>query len=201
MVKRAGRGMFGSLVVFPGGTIDDEDLVYAGSIDAPQTDLEHRAAALRELAEETGLLAIGGELVAGPRLHGPELYRWLETAGRVLDVENLVMVSRWVTPEYAPQRYDTRFYLLPASGATEVRIDRRELVDHDWVTPGEALARAESGAWAMILPTMAHLRWLGRRESIADAISSARGADGRTLIRPRRVEDGSLVPIHLPAEQ
>lgn len=74
-------------------------------------------------------------------------------------------------------------------------------VFHAWVTPDQALRRAASGDWAMILPTLAHLRWLSRRFSIEDALASAAGADGRTLIRPRLIEDGSLVPVHLPADR
>jgi len=49
------------------------------------------------------------------------------------------------------------------------------------------------------VPTAAPLRWV-RRTSVEDALASARGADGRTLVGPRRVEDGSLVPIHMPAD-
>lgn len=52
----------------------------------------------------------------------------------------------------------------------------------------------------MILPTIAHLRWLVRRSSIEDAMVSSRGADGRTLIEPKRVEDGSILPILLPED-
>ena len=52
----------------------------------------------------------------------------------------------------------------------------------------------------MILPTIAHRRWLSRRASIDDAMDSARGAEGRTLIEPKRVEDGSILPILLPED-
>jgi hypothetical protein len=52
----------------------------------------------------------------------------------------------------------------------------------------------------MFLPTLAHLRWLERRLDVDDAIASAAGADDRSLILPRQMEDGSIVPIHMPAE-
>jgi 8-oxo-dGTP pyrophosphatase MutT (NUDIX family) len=202
MVERSSRGMFGGLTVFPGGTVDDADRAYSSSDRVAADDLDHRLAALRELCEETGLLATGGGLVTGPGgIEGPDLLRWLAGKGSALDTGALTMVSRWVTPEDAAQRFDTRFYLLPASGATEATVNSPELVGCAWVTPQEALARLESGTWRMILPTIAHLRWLARRSSIGDAVASADGADGRTLIRPRRVEDGSLVPIHLPGGQ
>jgi hypothetical protein len=52
----------------------------------------------------------------------------------------------------------------------------------------------------MFLPTVAHLRWLERRHTVDDAVAAANGADGRSLVAPRRMDDGSLVPIHLPAD-
>jgi 8-oxo-dGTP pyrophosphatase MutT (NUDIX family) len=193
--------MFPSLVVFPGGTVGPVDRAYSDPDPDVHVDLDHRAAALRELSEETGLLAITGRVVASRPERGTDIYDCLEAHGWSLDVASLVMVSRWVTPEAAPHRFDTRFYLLSVSRAPEVRIDDDELVGHAWVTPDQALGRAASGDWAMILPTIAHLRWLSRRFSIEDALASAAGADGRTLIRPRLIEDGSLVPVHLPADR
>lgn len=202
MVERPNRGFFGGIVVFPGGkvdTIDGSDLgrsVVSGATD----DHEFRSAALRELAEETGLAATRGGVVAAPQERDERLFQWMIGAGLVLDGESLVLVSRWVTPEMAPRRFDTFFYLLATLETPEVRLDSDELVDHAWVTPNEALRRYDNGEWMMILPTLAHLRWLQRRNSIEDALASAEGADGRTLVEPRRLEDGSIVPIHLPAE-
>lgn len=161
MVERNARGMFASLFVFPGGTVEEGD-----------ADLRHTA--LRELAEETGL--------------------------EIDDVDRLTLVSRWLTPRFAPKRFDTMFYLLDLSEAGEVEVDGSEVVSYAWVTPAEALGLASDGTWGMILPTLSHLRWLARRTSIADAFSSAEGADGSTLIEPSRTDDGSLFPIHFPAE-
>lgn len=162
MVTRNARGMFGNMVVFPGGAVDRED-----------SDPRH--AALRELAEETGIESD--------------------------DVDSLIMVSRWVTPDFAPQRFDTYFYLAEVEDPPEVVIDGSEIVDHAWVTPEEALSRANEGEWRMILPTLTHLRWLARRKSVEEAFDSAKGADGRTLIEPRLMDDGSLLPIYMPGEQ
>ncbi len=82
-----------------------------------------------------------------------------------------------------------------------MHLDENELTAYAWVTPSEALGRYNEGEWPMILPTVSHLRWLERRSSIDDAARSAQGADGRTLIEPRVMEDGSLLPIHLPADE
>lgn len=196
-VQRNSRGYFGDLVVFPGGRVDD--------IDVPEgldlhDDLSHRHAALREFAEETGILITEGGPVRAPRLRDGDYYRWLDDQGFSPGVDDLVLVSRWVTPEAAPRRFDTRFYVVGCIGAPEVEIDADELIWHRWVTPEIALQCHDRGEWAMFRPTLSHLRWLHRRDSIDDAIKSAEGADGRTLILPRVVDDGSLLPIHMPAE-
>jgi len=202
MVERINRGFIGGIVVFPGGkvdTIDGSDLarrVVSGEHD----DHEFRSAALRELAEETGLAATRSGVVAAPQERDERLFRSLMGAGLILAGDSLVLVSRWVTPEMAPRRFDTFFDILATATTPQVRLDESELVDHAWVTPTEALRRHDAGEWRMILPTLAHLRWLQRRNSIEDALASAEGADGRTLIEPRRLEDGSIVPVHMPAD-
>ena len=202
MVRRIPRGFFGGLTVFPGGAVDPEDESDLASevVRGGQPDLRFRVAALRELAEETGIaLTVDGALLAPPS-RGHDLLRDLKTEGKTLDGEALTLISRWVTPEYAPTRYDTRFFLAEAKGAPPVRLDTDELVDHMWVAPTVALERHAAGELEMFLPTVSHLRWLERRSGVDDAIASAAGADGRSLIRPRRMEDGSMVPVHLPSE-
>ncbi len=196
VVKRRGGGTFGDLVVFPGGTVDPDDHTHAGvSDDAPL-----RVAALRELAEETGLLALSGRTVAAGARLGPALLTDVVESGDALSIDSLTLISRWVTPVSMPYRFDTWFYLLVLEDAPEVTVDGVELIGHFWTTPSAALERARAGEWQMILPTLSHLRWLERRQSIEEVIASAFGADGRTLITPVVMEDGSLVPVHLPAD-
>lgn len=196
VVRRRRGGTFGDLVVFPGGTVDESDRAWADEGE----DGAQRVAVLRELAEETGLLALGDGIVDAGGQGGVGLLEEVAARQQVLATRDLVMVSRWVTPEVMPYRFDTWFYLLVAESVPDVVIDGVELTGHSWSGPEEALARAESGEWQMILPTLAHLRWLSRRRSVEEAVDSARGADGRTLIVPRVVADGSLLPVHLPAE-
>ncbi len=195
MVERNSRGYFGNFVVFPGGSVDDSDRRGVADEDGAV-----RRTAIRELAEEAGILLTRTGPVAAPEAKGDMFYRWLDDSDVETTPEELVLVSRWVTPEVAPRRFDTRFFLATGGDEPEVRIDTQELVGFRWVTPTQALQRYEEGLWAMILPTLAHVRWLQRRGTIEEAMSSARGADGRTLIQPRVMDDGSLLPIHLPAE-
>lgn len=194
MVHRNSRGFFGSFVVFPGGRVEGLDIPEGRTTD---DDLSHRRAAIRELAEEAGIYLGVNEAIAAPDLRGAELYEWM---GRQQPpaIDSLVLISRWVTPEMAPRRFDAWFYLARCEAAPEIAIDADELIDHSWVSPRDALQRHESGEWPMISPTISHLRWLARRSSIDDAFASADGADGRTVIEPRQVEDGSLLPILMP---
>lgn len=194
MVHRNSRGFFGGFVVFPGGRVEDVDVPEGLT---PDDDLSHRRAAIRELAEEAGIYLGSTKAIAAPDLRGSELYDWMESQ-QDSAVDSLVLISRWVTPEMAPRRFDARFYLARCEESPSVAIDADELIDHSWVSPQEALERYATGEWPMISPTLSHLRWLARRSTIADAFSSAQGADGRTLIEPRQVEDGSLLPVYMP---
>ncbi len=202
LVRRRPRGFFGGLTVFPGGAVDAVDASgLAGDVvPGDHPDQEFRVAALRELAEETGLALTNDGAVSAPDGRGEDLLAAMRGAGIRLDVSALTLVSRWVTPEAAPTRYDTRFYLAVAADTPDVRIDGDELVEHMWVTPGDALVKHAEGGLEMFLPTIAHLRWLERRDTVHDAVTAAEGADGRSLVEPRRMEDGSFVPIHLPAD-
>lgn len=197
MVHRNSRGFFGDIAVFPGGKVDDID-VPAGL--GRHDDLAHRNAAVREFAEETGILISSSGPVRAPEARDGAFYEWLESAPHESGVDRLVLVSRWVTPEIAPRRFDTRFYVVACPDPPEVRIDATELIGYEWVSATDALRRHEQGVWSMMRPTVAHLEWLQRRSSVEEAIRSAGDAGGRTLIAPRVVEDGSLLAIHMPAE-
>lgn len=201
MVERAQRGFFGGLMVFPGGGVDEADIseVAREVVSGDADDQPYRAAALRELAEETGIAITTGGICSAPNARGPELYRVLQADGASLDGECLVLVSRWITPRGAPKRYDTRFYVVEVEGDPAIRLDTSELVYHSWVSPELALGLHEEGEWKMFTPTVAHLRWMARQSSVAEVISSAVGADGRTVIEPQLMEDGSMMPIATPA--
>jgi 8-oxo-dGTP pyrophosphatase MutT (NUDIX family) len=203
VVQRPTRGYFGGLHVFPGGAVDpvDHSELARRVVSGPAHDHEFRAAALRELAEEVGLALTGGGVVAAPDLRGEELLASFDGNGLGLEGERLVLISRWVTPIYAPVRFDTRFYVAAVEETPPIRLDPDELVGHMWAAPDRALSMHGRGDLALILPTLTHLRWLTRRSDAADVLASADGADGRTLIEPSVMDDGSLVPIHLPADR
>lgn len=161
---------------FPGGVWDrrDQEIPIAGepihpnparptqatSDPAEQPDGEDllpglAATALRELFEETGLLVLDrpGQR-PDPRV---SLASWLRESGRALDASRLVFAGRWLTPPFAPARFDNRFFLLrwqPADG--EPIADPAECASGEWVPPKDALDALRSGG-ALAAPPIYHL--------------------------------------------
>lgn len=189
MVRRPDRGFFGGLMVFPGGAVEACDR----SSNSTHEDSEFRLAAIRETAEEVGFVITEGGFVPSPPLRGPELLGNLADTGNHPGLGRLVLVSRWLTPRVAPTRFDTRFYLVAFEGDPDIVLDRAEIEDHVWIGPAEALRRHDEGEWPMILPTIAHLRWLGKLSTAEEAVGAARGADGKTIIEPIAREGELLV--------
>src|SRR5207245_8537284 len=70
----------------------------------------------------------------------------VETSGRRLDLGGLVYFARWITPEAMPKRYDTAFFAAAMPEGQEARPAAGEVQSLEWLTPAEALARAEAGA-------------------------------------------------------
>lgn len=187
MVERQPTGFFGGLMVFPGGAVEDCDIELGSTVDD-----QHRVAAIRETAEEVGILITGEAPQKAPTTRGASLLAEVGADRVRAAASQLVLVSRWITPSSAPKRYDTWFFLAGVDGDPEITLDREELVGHCWTTPQAALRRLEAGDWDMILPTVSHLRWLSRFSSRATAEMAASGTDGLTMIEPVTLDDGTL---------
>jgi ribonuclease/clavin/mitogillin len=119
-------------------------------LDEPGPDLLPglAACALRELFEETGILlstpTVDPEDTVEPRralLAGErEFHDVLQTLGVKLNASPLVYAGRWVTPPFAPIRFDNRFFLLewPPDAASEPAVHPGELEYGSWIRPAEA---------------------------------------------------------------
>ncbi len=152
--KRSTKLTFlGGLYAFSGGQKEASDVEARVS----NCDDHERAAmiscAARELFEEVGVLLARGSqtLTVGQRasllddleskrVSWPELLRHY---GLHLDATDFTFVGRWVTPPFAPRRFDTWFFLANCPPKQEPR-----------VTPDSEL---ESGAW--IAAREAHEKW------------------------------------------
>lgn len=201
MIERVARGYFGGLWVFPGGgvePIDSTDLARrAVAVPAGADDLAFRSAALRETIEEVGLAITDPRQTRPFNAVGAGIFEEALRQEAVLDGTRLHLISRWVTPERAPTRFDTYFYLVVAETDIALRRQPEEVIDVEWVEPAEALARAEAGDWRIVTPTRHHLEWLARHGEVG-AIESASRRATVAPVQPRVESDGSIVRIALP---
>ncbi len=175
-------------------------------------------AALRECFEEAGVLvarhregAGSGELLdTGDAATAARYatYRDGVNAGtvRLTDIcreEDLVLacdtvhyVSHWITPELAPKRYDTRFFVTAAPAGQVAHHDEAETIATIWVRPAEALALFEAGDIELLPPTIANLKAIAPFARSADVLAWAAGIEEVPTILPVVViEDGEFLVL------
>ncbi len=187
-------------------------------LDPPAGGLAFWVAAIRESFEEAGvLLAYGPDgTVVDLRDEGQETrfaqHRTAVDTGerRLVDVcadeglrlavDGIHYFSHWITPEGAPRRYDTRFFVAAAPRWQSPLHDDRETVASLWTTPAEAMARAERGELTLILPTIRNLEAIGRFATTVDLLAAAAGTTEVPTVLPRVVADGDGMRILLPGD-
>jgi 8-oxo-dGTP pyrophosphatase MutT (NUDIX family) len=117
-----------------------------------------------------------------------------------LAVDHLHYFSHWITPEGAPRRYDTRFFVCAAPPEQTALHDNREAIADIWIRPADALERYERGEFELIFPTVMSLQAIGRFDSSLDLLSAAAAAAEAPGEQPRLSADGHGVRIHLPGD-
>jgi 8-oxo-dGTP pyrophosphatase MutT (NUDIX family) len=177
LVRRSPESSFMPGVwVFPGGVVEPDDVAaqaQGGTTDAERQDLAHRACAARELGEEAGI-----ELPADA-----DLRPW----------------SRWITPEGAPVRFDTRFYVTLAPPHSRARPDGAETTEATWISPAEALERHRGDDLPLVFPTIKHLESLMPYSSSDEVLTAARDRRIEPVV-PRVVREGEALRVLLPGE-
>lgn len=93
-----------------------------------------------------------------------------------LPVGDLHYFAHWITPEHAPRRYDTRFFLTRAPDHQTLSHDGSETIAALWLRPAEALDRNAAGDFELIYPTLRSLEVLTDYPD-ADAVLSAASAE------------------------
>ncbi|WP_291052429.1 hypothetical protein [Herbiconiux sp.] len=229
MVERGSVGAFPGALVFPGGVVDAEDsdegwlefVDVPGRIGVPDgagdggeaggldvAERARRVAAARELWEETHLL-LGHGSEAAERLDaagvsaGDGLLAVLRATGLRIDLGLLHPLSRWLTPEVQPKRFDTWFYAAEApaaAGAVSEAVDGVEILGAQWLEPREVLAGLADGGPHVMLPTRAHLARLDAAGGDWVAWSHAFLADPRTVTPAVRGEGAAARPTLDPAD-
>ena len=168
LMLRKNRGQaFGGMWVFPGGKVEPDD----GPAGGPEEEIA-RHAAIREAAEETGV---------------------------VLDDAELVPLAHWVPPEDAPKRFSTWFFVaaLP-EGAAEVVVDGGEIGDHVWTTPQAALDRHAAREVELAPPTWITLWRLAQATSADGVLEAARTGEVARHFTRVVFDDDVLVTLWEP---
>ena len=168
-------------------------------LDEPTPDLPPglAACALRELFEETGILlstpAVNAEelqeprreLLAGERSFA-DILKGLEVR---LDASHLVYAGRWVTPPFAPLRFDNRFFLLhwPVDAPAQPAVHEGEIERGSWVDPREAWEAWRRGD-VLAAPPILHILEVTSQDGPLRGLDRLRDP-GETNLGPlRRVE-------------
>lgn len=189
--RNPGAAFVGGAWVFPGGKVDaaDRNPAWLDQVDISAeranrllgTDtgaLAYWIAALRETVEEAGLLLAHSpdgpvppdrvRTVQQLLQRDPDAFLgYCQQHGLVLQTDAVRYLSRWITPEGLPRRYDTRFFLAQAPADQIPEQDAHEVVNTCWIRPEQALYKVRHEGWPMVLPTIATLQQLSGYDSVA----------------------------------
>ncbi len=177
--------------VFPGGAVDPGDAdarlrarsrlrpeaaaERLGRTLDPTAALAFHVAALRELFEEAGVLladprpdpvdvvALRVSLVRG-EVSFAEVCERLDVR---LRTDDLVSLSRWVTPPVMSRRFDARFFAAALPEGLVPSLEGDEVVAQHWITPGAALDGMADGSLRLWVPTAANLQRLEHAPDLA----------------------------------
>jgi recombination protein RecT len=155
LVERSARSRFlPGYAVFPGGSVDADDADLAAAWFGSATE-SARAAAVRELAEEAGLVLTAEGLQPAPGPAGLAA-AWASPPS----VSQLPEMAHWVAPEDVAVRFDARYFAVSADEAAIPTADGNEATRAWWVSPRDLLGDWEAGHIKLYWPTyvtMIHL--------------------------------------------
>src|SRR3954462_2154481 len=214
------------MYVFPGGSVDprDETLsddAWAGPPPAAWSALLSAdealtkalvCAAVRETFEESGVLLAGSspdDVVADTTGDDWEADRaalvdrslsfaaMLDRRGLVLRADLLRPWAHWITPEFEPKRFDTRFFVAALPQGQRTRDVGGEADRVAWVRPADALAASAAGEMGMLPPTAFTLSEVGSYDGVAAVLVAGDARDIRPVL-PKVVIDGDDARLLLP---
>lgn len=171
-------------------------------------------AAIRETFEETLVLLAGPKDAAGPEPHGlsggdllavredlakgsGDFFSWLGLANLRPFTENLIYFAHWITPEANPHRFSTHFFLVEAPQNLLVVPDSREIKEHLWLNPREALEKQSNGKIHLMAPTAKNLELLSNFDSTAEAVEVLQTREVDTIMPKIRFgEKGDRIVLY-----
>lgn len=163
--RHARSGFMAGAYVFPGGKVDPAD----------RAQVHHRPELLERarILQPTPGRALSLEDAAAHYLTA--VRETSEESGLELDPLQLHYFAHWITPELAPRRYDTRFFVGRAPEGHLLTHDGDETIAALWARPADALDRFSAGGFDLIRPTEHSLEILSAYPD-ADAVLAAAAA-------------------------
>ena len=221
LLRRAGTMAFApGMHVFPGGSVDPRDSevetawagpppsAWAGRLGCDEPLARALVcAAVRETFEESGVMLAGpddGDVVADTTSDAWERDRLslldrsqsmaalLAARGLVLRSDLLSAWAHWITPEFEPRRFDTRFFVAALPVGQRARDVSGEADHAAWVPVATAVSEHLAGRMEMLPPTIAALRELSAFPDVAAALAAPRVV--RPML-PRLVDDDGVLRL------
>jgi 8-oxo-dGTP pyrophosphatase MutT (NUDIX family) len=171
----------GGMYVFPGGRVDPRDADAELGWSGPDPDQWGRAlgcepalaralvcAAVRETFEESGILLAGpdADLIVSDTgaedwerdrallvQHALSMAELATRRGLVVRSDLLKAWAHWITPDFEPRRYDTRFFVAKLPPGQRPRDVSGEADRVLWMPARRACAEVDAGTMHMLPPT------------------------------------------------
>src|SRR5437762_8098381 len=122
-----------------------------------------------------------------------------EEVGVRVDPAALIDVGRWVTPAFAPRRFDTCFFLAQRPAGEEARVATAEHDIGEWIQPRAAVAKWMEGQILMAPPVLHALRCLSNGlDGIEVMMKSVPRAHGEMASEIEMRPGVVLVPVRTP---
>ena len=121
--------------------------------------------------------------------------------GLRLAVDRVHYFSHWITPEPAPKRYDTRFFVAaapPGPGARSTTTTRRSTPCG--CGPTTPWRGPRPGEFDLIFPTMKNLEAISRFATSGELLAAAAAVERVPTVLPRVVADERGFRILLPGD-
>jgi 8-oxo-dGTP pyrophosphatase MutT (NUDIX family) len=113
--------------------------------------------------------------------------------------EELVLFSRWITPEVVSRRFDAWFFLALAPAHSPPRADGIETTEAGWFEPAGALEAQAAGEMALAFPTVKQLESLLPFKTSDEAIEAYRGRSIEPIL-PRVIGSPEEHRVVLPGD-
>ena len=222
LLERAAEAAFGGQFVFPGGRVDDadhdpqlyercrglDDHTANAQLGVEQNGLSYWVASVREAFEESGIMLADNvteslSAFREPLLAGDiTLLDICQQEDLSLATDAIQYISFWITPEYRPKRFSTRFFVAGTPVGQTAQHDGSETVGSLWVPVREALTDAGRKKYRLHPPTIANLKKIEPYDCVDDVIAAMAALDKRTIepVMPKRIRTPHGSKLTVPGD-